>query len=221
MPRTEPDVTAAPSSGRPDPASPASPASPAPPDRAVRAGASAPQSGVAELDPADRLPRRPSSWPATVWWLGVHGGSGESTLASLTPGTRAAGHEWPISLPGEPPHRVVLVARTSYAGLAAAQRAARDWASGALRGDADVVGLLLLADAPGRLPRALRDLAALVSGGVPRSWMLPWFERWRLPEPGPAPAALSSIVAELTADRASGGASSPASLVTAPPLRGV
>jgi hypothetical protein len=34
-----------------------------------------------------------------VWWLGVHGGAGESTLARLFKGTRAAEHRWPVGLP--------------------------------------------------------------------------------------------------------------------------
>ncbi|UKA73314.1 hypothetical protein LFT49_21165, partial (plasmid) [Arthrobacter sp. FW306-06-A] len=35
-------------------------------------------------------------------------------------------------------------------------------------------------DAPGKLPKALRDFAALIGGGAPRLWMLPWVESWRL-----------------------------------------
>jgi hypothetical protein len=45
-----------------------------------------------------------------------------------------------------------------------------------------VVGLVLMADAPGRLPRALRDLAGVIGGGVPRVWAFPWVEAWRVGE---------------------------------------
>src|SRR5690625_7783755 len=66
-------------------------------------------------------------------------------------------------------------------GLLATQTAATKWASGAV--DVDLLGLVLVADAPGRLSRPLRDLARLVSGGLPRVWNLPWIEAWRLGEP--------------------------------------
>jgi hypothetical protein len=77
---------------------------------------------------------------------------------------------------------VVLVARSDVRGLTAAQRAATQWASGSVLG-VDLLGLVISADAPGRLPRPLRDLSALVAGGVPRVWHLPWIEPWRTDAP--------------------------------------
>ncbi|MSS00389.1 hypothetical protein FYJ28_16420 [Arthrobacter sp. BL-252-APC-1A] len=71
------------------------------------------------------------------------------------------------------------MARTSMAGLRSAQAAATQWAAGRA-GDANVLGLVLVADAPGKLPRPLRDVARLVSGGVPRTWSIPWIEAWRV-----------------------------------------
>jgi hypothetical protein len=79
----------------------------------------------------------------------------------------------------------VLVARTHAHGLRSAQRAAAEWASGAVQGVV-VLGLVLVADAPGRLPRVLDDFADIVGGGVPRVWDVPWIEEWRRgEEPGP------------------------------------
>ncbi|MCY1237464.1 hypothetical protein D9M72_501620 [compost metagenome] len=63
-------------------------------------------------------------------------------------------------------------------GLKAAQGALIQWASGAAP-IADLLGLAVLADAPGKLPKPLRDFAALIGGGAPRLWMLPWVESWR------------------------------------------
>jgi hypothetical protein len=63
-------------------------------------------------------------------------------------------------------------------GLRAAQRAAAEWASGSVPG-ACVAGLLVMADAPGRLPKEIRDFARIVGGGVPHLWHLPWIEAWR------------------------------------------
>ena len=125
----------------------------------------------------------------------MHGGAGESTIAALGEQWRAAEHAWPRT---SSTARVLLVARSSARGLTAAQTAARQWASG-LVPFADVVGLAVLADAPGRLPRPLRDLATVVGGGVPRTWHLPWFEAWRLGEP-PEPASLPRQVRRLLGD---------------------
>lgn len=139
---------------------------------------SAPQAGVPVPDQADRLPRRDSAAQATVWWLGVHGGAGETSLTLLAAGSRAADHAWPMPSPGLL-NRVALVARTNYAGLTAAQHAAREWASGALGDAIRLEGLVLVPDQPGRLPKELRLLSQLVGGGVPHTWSLPWMSPWR------------------------------------------
>lgn len=146
---------------------------------------SAPQLGIAAPDPADRLPRRDVPFTASVWWLGAHGGSGESTLEALTPGTRAAGHAWPVSESLVTVHRVIVLARSNIGGLRAAQLAAIEWASGSLGPSVQLLGLALIADAPGRLPKPLRDLEQVVAGGFPHVWHLPWVEGWRFAPPGP------------------------------------
>ena len=127
-----------------------------------------------------------------MWWLGAHGGAGESTLEELFSGSRAADHSWPLTAANVPPARVVLAARTHAHGLKAAQCAIREWAAG----DAQVLllGLVLIADAPGRLPHGLRQLADLIAGGVPAVWSLPWIEAWRVGEP-PAPHNAPKVVA--------------------------
>ena len=156
------------------------------------------QGGVALPGPEARLPRRVvDDDQVAVWWLGAHGGAGESTLEELFTGSRAAEHSWPLTAAERPPARVVLVARTHARGLVAAQSAIREWASG----DAPVLllGLVLIADAPGRLPRGLRRLAELVAGGVPTVWSLPWIEAWRVGEP-PAPHNAPKVVRQLLED---------------------
>lgn len=160
------------------------------PDTAARAvaerptppvtGPVAPQRGVPAPDRVDQLPTRDRHNDAELWWLGTHGGAGESTLAGLVPEWPAADHAWPRT-PGREPARVVLVARSNMRGLRAAQAAATQWASG-LVPFVEVLGLVIVADAPGRLPRPLRDYARVVSGGVPRTWTVPWTEAWRLGE---------------------------------------
>ena len=53
----------------------------------------------------------------------------------------------------------------------------------------DLLGLAVLADAPGKTPKPLRDFAAIVGGGAPRLWTLPWVEAWRHGEATTPPAA--------------------------------
>jgi hypothetical protein len=157
------------------------------------------QGGVALPEPLDRLPRGllRDDEQAGVWWLGAHGGAGETTLEELFTGSRAADHSWPLTDADRPPARVVLVARTDAHGLRAAQSAIREWAAG----DAQVLllGLVLIADAPGRLPHSLRRLADLIAGGVPAVWSLPWIEAWRVGEP-PAPHNAPKVVRRLLED---------------------
>jgi hypothetical protein len=157
------------------------------------------QGGVVLPEPLDRLRRRllADDERAAVWWLGAHGGAGETTLEELFTGSRAADHCWPLTDADRPPARVVLVARTHAHGLRAAQSAIREWAAG----DAQVLllGLVLIADAPGRLPHSLRQLADLIAGGVPAVWSLPWIEAWRVGEP-PAPHNAPKVVRRLLED---------------------
>ena len=146
-------------------------------------GPAAPQAGVPR--PAQVLPvaaPQPAAAGPAWWWLGVHGGAGVTTLELAVPGGRDAGRAWPSS---EVPQPVVLVARSSANGLKAVQNAAQQWASRMVTG-VELLGLVVVADAPGRRPRVLRDLVNLVSGAVPRLWEIPWVEQWRL---GESPAA--------------------------------
>lgn len=140
------------------------------------AAAVRPQGGVPEVDAADRLPRRSVGGPGP-WVLGVHGGSGETTLATWLD-LGATGHSWPVN-PDQRPV-VVLAARTDARGLAAARRAATEWASGSV--PVTVAGLVLMGDAPGRLPGALRDQVRQLSGAVPATWAIPFLPGLRTVE---------------------------------------
>ena len=150
-------------------------------------GPSRPQLGVPAPEHVDQLPTFSQARGADLWWLGAHGGAGESSLAALVPEWPAASHGWPI-VPGVTISRVVVVARSNVRGLRAAQHAATQWASG-LVPYAQVLGLVIVADTPGRLPRPLREFSRLVSGGFPRTWTVPWVEAWRLGEPPTLPTA--------------------------------
>ncbi|WP_445262903.1 DUF6668 family protein [Pseudokineococcus sp. 1T1Z-3] len=102
-------------------------------------------------------------------WVAAHGGAGVTTLSRAAGVGLDRGRSWPSE-----PTSVLLVARTHGHGLAAARQGLR-------QAEQDVVrGLVLVADAPGRLPRPLRQQVRVLSGAVPHLWEVPWFAPWRL-----------------------------------------
>lgn len=163
----------------------------------VWTGARFPQPGVPAPDQADRLGRVTVPAGETLWVVGAHGGAGESVLAGWL-GGKATHHRWPV-LVDDTRARTLLVARTSAAGLAAARVAATDWASGGT--PVDLVGLVLVADAPGRLPRQLLAEAKHLAGGLPHTWQMPYVPALRLahdPSRTDPPGAARRVVRAIT-----------------------
>ena len=109
-----------------------------------------------------------------LWVVGAHGGAGATSWARLL-GAGDAGVSWP-----DPSRltRVVVVARTHFAGLMAAQDAGIQWASGQV-GRVELVGLILAADAPGRSPKELAPFRQRVAGAFPRVWLVGFQSAWR------------------------------------------
>ena len=135
-----------------------------------------------------------------VWWLGVHGGAGESTLARLFKGTRAAEHRWPVGLPEGAKSVVVLIARTSFSGMTAVQAAMREWDQRE-RAHVFVLGLVLVAHRPGRLPKDLQRLQRDLLGATERVWLVPWCERWsagEIPSRANSPKAVERLCVDLS-----------------------
>ncbi|MBG0741118.1 hypothetical protein IV500_17240 [Paeniglutamicibacter antarcticus] len=138
---------------------------------------STPLRGMVAPDAADRLACRTVSGSAVLWITGAHGGAGESRIADLIDGARVSDHCWPVIQEGSTP-RVLLACRADMHGLTAARNALTQWASGAAPA-VELLGLAILADAPGKTPKPLRDFAAIIGGGAPRLWILPWVQAWR------------------------------------------
>ncbi len=182
--RDEPAPMPAPPIERPHPSGPARP----------QPGAVAPPEQALPTLPLGPLPA--GSAPAW-WWLGCHGGAGVTTLARGVAGGADSARRWPA--PEDPTGRVrvLLVARTHASGLRAAQEAARQWAAGAAPAGVDLLGLVLVADAPGRLPRPLRELRRLVAGGLPHVWDVPYVEALRVGEPDPSPSTFARLARDL------------------------
>jgi len=159
-------------------------------------GPTAPQPHVPM--PGEALPVRRSHAAASLWVVGAHGGAGESTLAELDGSWRAAEHAWP-ELPTGAVAPCVVVARTNVRGLLAARAALTQWAASGAGASVQLLGLVLVADAPGKLPPPIRDLAKVVSGGAPRVWSVAWVEPWRLGDAVTerVPRPLSKLVSQL------------------------
>ena len=143
---------------------------------------------------------------AAWWWLGVHGGSGVSTLAAFLPGGADAQRYWPDPAHGGP-RAVVLVCRTHLVGLERARDAARQWASADVPAGLLLGGAVAVADAPGRLTRSQSEALRLLAGVVPRLWAVPWIEDLRavaVPGRTPVPPALVKLGSDLEGLRARG-----------------
>lgn len=136
---------------------------------------------------------------AGVALLGAHGGAGVSCLlrAGLEQaGAVDAGGLWPAV------GSVLLVTRTSTHGLERARDLARQHAAGAAGPATRLLGLVLVADAPGRLPARVGELADLVCGAFAHTWQVPWLAEWRLAaaaEPLPAHPEVRRLLADLRA----------------------
>jgi hypothetical protein len=143
-----------------------------------------------------RLPlnRRAAKRGEEVWLLGAHGGAGVSSLRRAGVPALDARRSWPAGGP------VLLVARTSAGALRSARDGARQHASGTAGAGCQLVGLVLVADAPGRLPASLAAFADLVAGAFARVYEVPWLEEWRQCPDGealPAPPEVRRLTDDL------------------------
>lgn len=162
-------------------------------------GPTAPQHGVPAPAEVDRLATVYPNFYSPLWVVGAHGGAGATSVAAMIQGAYPLARSWPHVAGHLVP--VILVARSNMAGLDAAQRAAQHWASGLVPG-VDLLGLVVLSDAPGKLPKVLRDRLKVIAGGFARNWFVPWIESWRLGEeitPATVPREARRLVDELTA----------------------
>ena len=156
-------------------------------------GATGLQPSVTPPEAAEQLRRFTTATQTRVWVVGTHGGSAETTVARLLGGNET-GHRWPDTT--EAP-AVLLTARTHASGLQAAQLAMRAWAAGQTP-HIRLIGLVLVADAPGKLPRPLSDLAEVISGGVPHLWHIGWVDQYRQAvDPTDPPRHVAKVLREI------------------------
>lgn len=145
--------------------------------------------GTASTPEQPALPRHEVQRDALLWVVGLHGGSGATSVATaLGADVVESRGAWPVSRPLEP--QVLLVARTHVVGLAAAETAIQEWASADLP-DLRLLGIVLVDDAP-RIARPLVPVMNRVLHSSPRGWHLPWQESWRFRLPDDRPLTFAA-----------------------------
>ncbi|WP_314221014.1 DUF6668 family protein [Streptomyces zaehneri] len=128
-----------------------------------------------------------------ISWVGAHGGAGATTFAAALGGTDI-GHAWPEVAQGEPGD-ILLLARTHLAGLQAASKALDSLRTGRHPAGVRLVALVLVADAPGRLPPELWRRVRVLRAAV-RTFSVPWIAQWRVGRPAPkAPRSVVELAA--------------------------
>nr|WP_251691029.1 DUF6668 family protein [Streptomyces sp. CHD11] len=145
----------------------------------------------AEATPPEHAPAHAT--PRRFSWVGLHGGAGVSTLAAVY-GGHDSGRAWPG--PADP-RWVLFVARTHAAGLDSVIPAVEAFRSGEAPPGLDLEAVVLVADAPGRLPRPLAHRIRLVESVID-VYRVPWVPEWRVGGLGGRPPHGTDSPARLT-----------------------
>src|SRR5688500_9789277 len=112
-----------------------------------------PLTNVTAPDVTDRLPVVQLSRTRPIAVVGVHGGAGATSIAALDAELFLdCGAAWPDSPNQRQP--CLLVSRSSAHGLYALQTALQQWAA-AETPSVELPGVVVIADAPGKLPKPL------------------------------------------------------------------
>ncbi|KES08038.1 hypothetical protein BU52_06295 [Streptomyces toyocaensis] len=154
----------------------------------IRGPVAAPE---AEASPPRSAPAR--SPERRFSWVGLHGGAGVSTLAAVY-GGHDGGRVWPG--PADP-RSVLLVARTHAAGLDAVLPAAEVFRRGEAPRGLGLDAVVLVADAPGRLPRPLAHRVRHIESVID-VYRVPWVPEWRLGDLSGRPPRGTEPLARLT-----------------------
>lgn len=112
-----------------------------------------------------------------IGWVQAHGGAGATSLAEVLGGVDL-GARWPEPARGEP-GRIMLVGRTSARGLRSVSRALGALEEGRTPQGLDLLGVVLVADTPGRLPLGLLNRIRVLRS-VTHVHRVPWIPAWRL-----------------------------------------
>ncbi|MDX3307593.1 DUF6668 family protein [Streptomyces sp. NPDC054884] len=131
--------------------------------------------------------------PRRFSWVATHGGAGSTTLAAVY-GGHDCGRGWPGA--GAPPS-VLLVARTHATGLESALRALEAFRCGDVPQGLGLEAVVLVADAPGRLPRPLVQRVGVIESVID-VYRVPWVADWRLGDLTGSPPRETQPLSRLT-----------------------
>lgn len=133
----------------------------------------------------------PTPAQARLTWMNAHGGAGTSTLAQIF-GGHDSGLSWPDPAAGEPGN-VMLVARTHASGLQAVSRVLNAVRQNEVPADVTLCAVVLVADAPGRLPKELNRRIKVIGSAV-AVHRVPWVPSWRTGDlSGPLPREVAAL----------------------------
>ncbi|MFE7644456.1 DUF6668 family protein [Streptomyces phaeoluteigriseus] len=135
--------------------------------------------------------------PRRFSWLGTHGGAGASTLAAVY-GGHDCGRDWPGA---DAPPSVLLVGRTHASGLESVLQTMEVFRRGQAPAGLDLDAVVLVADAPGRLPRQLAQRVRLIESVID-VYRVPWVPDWRLGDLSGIPPRETEPLARLTSTTA-------------------
>ena len=130
------------------------------------------------------------------FFVGAHGGAGTTLLSRITWEEQCfqtsmcqiedppsfgfdAGRAFPNPAE-EPTDSVVVVCRTTMAGLARARDVAGQYLAGAVPVGLRILGLITIADQPGRLPRELAAARSVLAGAYAHTWLVPFVPAYRM-----------------------------------------
>lgn len=147
---------------------------------------------------ARRITERPTA-PGPLVWVSTHGGAGSTSIARSSGLGLALSGAWPAPELGWP-SRVVLLGRSNATGLDAVGLFLQQWASREVD-DVTVTGVVIVADAPGRTPKSLRERITALRSITPNIYQLPWIEDWRLNPGSPDNRANTIAQNALTTER--------------------
>ncbi|MFD3706169.1 hypothetical protein ACFWUP_23770 [Nocardia sp. NPDC058658] len=112
--------------------------------------------------------------PPLVAIVGAHGGAGATTLARWWAPAADSERCWPAS-----PHTTQLVtiaARLCLPGLISCAERLREWRAELAPDGVVVVGVVLTAARPGKVPAAIRRYRTLIEDLAPAVWAIGWHE---------------------------------------------
>lgn len=134
-------------------------------------------SGDKLLPVAETPINRADSDKPVAWLVGVHGGAGATTLATvLAPFKDAQG----VIPAGDDPSTCVLVAQTHKVGMKKLHDAILQFESDQA-GGAHLLGVILVDTHPGKLPKELSGDLQRITEAAPSQnvWRIPYVEQWR------------------------------------------